>query len=427
MIIGFFLTNNTETIFRSTKPLPQPSIDFFLTEFNNFKKSNSGSTVSDNLKYIYTNNPPTWAVLLTTPDFPTYRGIELMQCITSANISNIEDKIAAIDECINSDTFLLPTAGAMRIIIEMESQEEKIHDMIMKNKEMEAIQKQKQVRMAKEATELDRQLERVRHLELEMRSESIQQIQELKNAKPKKRVRTLAKQTRAGKNCAIKPVNIYIKEKLRMTMDKENNVGGSEVEGEICVLIKEEEYKEIEFKLMSECKLKFSPNLDKSKCKENIIHATKGFPINKNVTVAKWKNSCEMDPPISITFWPSELEDEKYQITLEYTVELPEINGLSIFIPKEKLKNILIEEGDAVIGETYIEWVCNSELKKGCSDTIEFTCSCFDASALFPIDVFFTSSGINSEIKVVNMKGCENYQVEKIFEVDKFTVIDRIE
>jgi hypothetical protein len=173
--------------------------------------------------------------------------------------------------------------------------------------------------------------------------------------------------------------------------------------------------------------LKFSPNLDKKGCADGILRGSKGFPIDKNVALIKWKKE-EAFLPIEFTFWPSEMDAERYHISFEYTTKIDDIKDLSIYFSKEKISDVVLEGGSAKLSEGYIVWDIKGYKERGHSDTLEFTCNCSDPSEIFPIEVYFSSSSVCSDVSIKRIvkdgEETADFRLNKMFEVDKFTIVN---
>ncbi|KAH9410972.1 hypothetical protein HK407_09g13860 [Ordospora pajunii] len=419
MIVGMFATDmqTKEVVCRMACRMAVSKIEHFILDFVSSGDMKGSVVAKGFYKYVYSVVDSVWYVVVVSMGYSEMKAYALLDILQKNGGKDMFDVLVAMDNILYGqvvfDTNLSLVKG-------MDSQEEKIHDMMMHNKRKEVMQKHKEFQR-KPVSEIDRELERVRNLEIEMRNESIQQLKSMS-----KMSSDPVKERRKELVTSTDPVLIVLKEKLRMEIDKENNVKSREVQGDMTLMIKDEKYKDIEIVLRNHAKgMKFSPNIDKSVTVSGVIKCEKGFPVDKNVALVKWKSSDVEETPITFTFWPCETSLNVYQIMLEYTAEMS-VENLRVFFPKARISNVVLN-GDAREEEMHIEWEIGT-VEKGGSDSLEFSCTCTDPSAVFPLDVYFTADFVSTKLSVdrVMMDGEEvdEIDVKKIFEVDKFVVVD---
>lgn len=419
MIVGLFVANSLtgHMVSRMTCAMPVSKIEHFMLDFISSEMKGSGSLTKGFYKYVYSMVDSVYYVVITSMGYSNMRAQGVLDVLQKNTSGDGVDALVTMDNILYGQTVFEPNVS---LIKSMDSQEERIHELMMKNKSKELMQKQKELQR-RPVTEIDRELEKVRSLEMEIRNESIQQLRSMTRASSNP-----VKERRRELETSESPVFIVFKEKLRMTIDKENNVKSGEVQGDMSITIKEEGFKDVEVVVGNVGKdVKFSPNLDRSVSGEGRLRCEKGFPVGKSVALVKWRSSDVREPPITFTFWPSETSLNVYQITLEYTAEC-NMRNLSVFFPKTSISSVVVD-GAAKEGDTHIEWGIG-DVEKGASDTLEFSCSCSDPSEIFPLEVYFTSDFVFTKLsaeKVVK-DGEEVHEVEikKVFEVDKFAVVD---
>ncbi|AFN83448.1 putative coatomer complex subunit delta [Encephalitozoon romaleae SJ-2008] len=419
MIIGLFVANSLtgQTVSRMTRAMAVSKIEHFILDFISSGVSASGVLPKGFYKYVYSMADSTYYVVIASMGYNNVKAQGILDLLQKNTDGDMVDALVTMDNILYGQTTFDPNIA---LIKSMDSQEEKIHELMMKNKNKELIQKQKELQR-RPIGDIDRELERVRNLEIEMRNENIQQLKSI--------VRTggnPAKEKRRELETSMSSVFILFKERLKMVIDKENNIKSGEVQGDMSITIREEEYKDIEIKLGNVDKdMKFSPNLDKSVSNEGILRCEKGFPIEKNVALVKWKGSDIREPPITFTFWPSETSLNVYQIMFEYTAEC-NMKDLNVFFSKANISNIKIN-GTAKERDSHIEWSIG-DVEKGTSDTLEFSCTCTDPSEIFPLEIYFTSDFVLTRLFVEKVTRCgeevDELEIKKVFEVDKFTVVD---
>lgn len=418
MIIGLFMANNqtNEMISRMTLPLAISRTEHFLLDFSNSVASTSGCIDKGLYKYVYNLVDSVYYVVITSPQHSRMRAQWVLDELQKNSNGDPIDALIAMDNLLYGQTLFSPN---MDLIKSMDSQEEKIHELMMRSRTKEVVQKQKELQR-RPVIDIDRELEKVRNLEMEIRNESIQQLRSIA-----KIVTNPVKERRRKFETSASPVFILFKERLKMTIDKENNIKSGEVQGDMSLMIKEDEYKNLEITLANCGKdAKFSPNLDKQASGRGVLRSERGFPVGKNVALVKWRDTEIKAPPITFTFWPSETSLNTYQIMLEYTAE-HNLENLGIFFPKTHLSDIVVS-GAASEGDSHIEWNVG-DVEKGASDTLEFSCTCSDPSEIFPLDVYFASDFVFTGLsvsKVVLEEEIKDVEIKTVFEVDKFTVVD---
>lgn len=418
MIIGLFVANNqtNETVSRMASALPVSKTEHFLLDFISSAAASAGTIRKEFYKYVYSVVDSVYYVAIVSPQHSEMKAQWIVDALQRNTSGDPVDALITMDNILYGQTLFRPNVP---LIKSMDSQEEKIHELMVKNRTKEVIQKQKELER-RPVTDIDRELERVRNLEMEMRNESIQQLRSMAKV-----VSNPVKERRKRFETSASPVFVVIKEKLKMVVDKENNVKSSEVQGDMALMINDEEYRGIEITLAN-CTgdVKFNPSLDKAACSNGILRSEKGFPVGKNNALVKWRNTEARASPITFTFWPSETSLNTYQMMVEYTAER-NLENLNIFFPKTRISNVVLS-GSAREEESHVEWSIG-DVEAGASDTLEFSCTCSDPSDIFPVDVYFTSDFVFSNLcieKVVLEDEIEDVEIKKVFEVDKFTVVD---
>lgn len=419
MIVGLFVANTqtNEITFRMSRNISTSKTEFIISDFMSTVNKDEGEIIRSLYKYTYNLVNATFYVAITSINYNKNKARMILDTIEKNSNTDIFDILVTIDNILYDQTLFTPN---LSLIKSMDSQEEKLHDLIVKNKSKEVVQKQKEMER-KKVSEIDKQLAKVKALEMEVRNESIQQLK-----KVTKMVADPVKEKRQELDISSEAVFIVLKEKLKITVDKENEVKNTEINGDLSVTINEEEYKNVEIRLKNTTKnMKFSPNLNKAMSSKGIIKSDKGFPIGRGLALVKWKSTEKYTPPIAFTYWPSEISLNTYQIIFEYTTEKP-LKNLSIFIPKESISNTAIPS-TATETDSHIEWNVG-DVEEGASDTLEFTCTCTDPSEIFPIDVYFTLNYVSTNLGIdkvlLNDEEVAEIEIKKVFEVDKFTIVD---
>jgi hypothetical protein len=476
MILGTLVTNirNNQILARMKDPVYTEKIEFFLLEFMNSATKKSGLVYKDLYKYIYTFDEDNYYVLITSLLFNEIKGFSILTHLINSKGGDPLDLLIFIDNIIYEDNIVYPD---LNLIFNMDSQEEKIYKMMMKNKELEMRRKQKEIikkngKGGNIGSKLD--LNKLSSIESNIKpnqkstinNPTIMKVNDLPvDFKPKDKKRRFETST--------SPIFICFKEKIKCVINQENKIKLMEVMGEMTLNIKEEDFNNLEIKLKGNYEdCKFSPKLNKKDTNCGIIKSEKGFSLNKNIALLKWRgsnssievggsnnSSSEVGgskvekggsskpilntphfnitphsnsipylntphpniPPLEFTIWPSEIKLNTFQFTLEIIPNL-DLENLLISIPKRKLREIKFENEN----EDNLEWKIDS-ISKGDSDSLEFQCKCEDPSDIFPIEIYFTSPGCYREIGIesIKMNGedlKEKTDIKKMREVDEFTL-----
>lgn len=410
MIIGAFITNirTNQITSRLNDPLSITKIEHLLLDFLNSVSKKDGILEKSFFKYIYTFSNDNYYVLITSLLFKDIKGKKLLNFLVSNSTHDPIDQLVTIDNVLYGDNILYPN---LSLIKNMESQEEKIYKMMMKNKESEMKKKQKELKYSKP---LIKDLTGIRDTN-NIKVDNVKNVPNQEKSVTEKRKRFETSQN---------GIFVLLKERLRCEIDIENNLKTLEVNGEMNVNIKNEKYKNIEIKLSGDIlKCKFSPKLDKESSINGLIRSNKDFSLNKNIALMKWKDTELKNLPISFTFWPSEVKLGTYQISLEFVAD-EDLEDLVINIPKKNMLDVLVE-GAKETG-SIIEWNIG-RVKKGESDTLDFQCKCNDVNDIFPIEVYYTTDNIYLDVQVEEVrvggeeieKDCE---IKKILEVENFKI-----
>ncbi|EOB11514.1 coatomer complex delta subunit [Nosema bombycis CQ1] len=462
MILGTLVTNirNNQILARMKDPVYTEKIEFFLLEFMNSATKKSGLVYKDLYKYIYTFDEDNYYVLITSLLFNEIKGFSILTHLINSKGGDPLDLLIFIDNIIYEDNIVYPD---LNLIFNMDSQEEKIYKMMMKNKELEMRRKQKEIIKNKSkggnGSKLDLNKLNINSklsINNDLTSKPTINNTYIRNDLP---VDFKPKDKKRRFETSTSPIFICFKEKIKCVINQENKIKLMEVMGEMTLNIKEEDFNNLEIKLKGNYEdCKFSPKLNKKDTNCGIIKSEKGFSLNKNIALLKWRGCVDggkgdgskvekggsskvnangkpslsnphsnsnpylsNTPPLEFTIWPSEIKLNTFQFTLEIIPNL-DLENLLISIPKRKLREIKFENEN----EDNLEWKIDS-ISKGDSDSLEFQCKCEDPSDIFPIEIYFTSPGCYREIGIASIKMNgedlkEKTDIKKMREVDEFTL-----
>ena len=414
MIVGVLLHDEKtrETLFRSPKDYEREFVTLIVQTFTRTRKSASGIFAS-HTNYVYSSRNGVFVCVVTT--YPPYVVQPLLQTYVSCLSASIIDNLCLIDDTINDFSFFPLPAPAVDQYRQMESQEEKLYDLMAKNRETEMVERMKELRRKETNDAFNEHLEKVRELELEIRKPPAQPVK--KEAKEVFRERKKA-------SFVDSEIQVLVKEKLKVVIDRDSNLKSCEIDGDLSIHISREEFRECSLQISTDAELKYSPNLDKEKVRAGVLKAVRGFPVGKNLALAKWKRS-EIDSlPLSFTFWPSELDDGRYQIMFEVSGE-ENLRDVIFCFNREKVRDVVVETGD-VETKDFLEWNVGV-LEKNQTEMLEFSCGCLTPGDLFPINLFFTGDFSSSPLSVEAVEGSDgalDFSLVNLSEVDSFVIVD---
>ncbi|KAM0685245.1 coatomer subunit delta, partial [Conglomerata obtusa] len=173
------------------------------------------------------------------------------------------------------------------------------------------------------------------------------------------------------------------------------------VNGDLSIKVRKEEFRKEEIEIITKnlSDLKCSPNLSKDKFKNGVLFSERGYPLNKNVALMKWKK--KIDCPFDFSFWVSENNDNKYSVQFEIENK-KKVKDLNFYFNKKK--DVIVENARIVDGK--YEW-------EGKNGTVEILCDNYED--IFPVTVDLWNDEFDP---FVNVKENEKMRVVKITEVE---------
>lgn len=238
-------------------------------------------------------------------------------------------------------------------------------------------------------------------------------------------------------------VHIKVDEKISLTAGRDGGLQNMEIRGLVLLRISDSDLGRIRVSLQNEDQKGFQfqthPNVDKKMfLQQSVIglkQAGKGFPINSDIGVLKWRLQTTDDSlmPLSINCWPSD-NDGQCDVNIEYELQEDdlELNDVTISVP------VPHGVGGPVVGEidgdyhydhkrSILEWqlpVIDSSNKTG---TMEFSIA-GHPNDFFPVNVTFVSSKSYCDIKVIDVLTVDEekpvkHSEEVCFSVDKYEIV----
>jgi len=210
-------------------------------------------------------------------------------------------------------------------------------------------------------------------------------------------------------------VNIEIVEHISATLENDGGMQGFDLRGDLTLTIDDPAFSRVLIKLSSAdlkaFHFKAHPNINKPRfMKEKVIAPkddAKSFPTGSPLNVLKWRfqASDEAMLPLTVNCWPTTGGDGTTVVNMEYELQRSEfsLGNVSIAIP--------IVGGSPVVGDvdgTYefdiknhiLRWNLDLIDASNSSGSMEFTLSHASPDSLFPIDITFNSSQTFCNIQV---------------------------
>ncbi|KAI8990353.1 hypothetical protein BDB01DRAFT_507273 [Pilobolus umbonatus] len=380
---------------------------------------------TEHVRYVYQPLDDLFMVLITNRQSNILQDIESLHlfarvvtdlcrtCEESDILSNAFELLCAFDEIISVGYRENVNLSQVKSSIEMESHEERIQEIIAKNKEQEAKEELK--RRAKQF-EMQRK-EAQKHGRAFMQgnfnssvsnnmgnmggmgsyggnyspSEAIKEASSFSrpssaptSSGSKAKGMKLGKKAKAGDLFeSIKPdveepllapasiqriysesVHVDIDERVSITANKDGGLELMEVRGVLTLKITDPTSARIRLALKTEndssIQFKTHPNVDKTAFKDEHIVQMKDlsrpFPINQNLELVKWKLSSkdETAVPLTITCWPSPAGNGTSDVNIEYELENDELElrEVIISIPLVSDQSVNVSQAD---GTYYVD------------------------------------------------------------------------
>lgn len=390
--MGAINTLSNQKVFRSTKELPSSQIAYYLTEFLSAAIEQEGVLERASYKYVYLTKGDFKYFVQVTKDALCGESASLLKSVANNSEEDAFDILVSIDCVLYGFQGILVD---MRRIKQMESQEEKIYNMMIENKNMELRRREN----------------------AHKRAECNTQAGIATTPAP------VAKKQPAKVERSSQPVLIIIKEKIKATIDTENYIKESYINGELNMVIYDPKYQGLQLQLRNiKGAVKPSPYLDKQALKKGLLRFESERGCNKNIPLMKWAGKAA-HLPFSIEYWNDE-EDGKYLSIIGCTAN-QDLENLVLRFSKDEVSELQLEEGVSDEGNEIV-WRIGS-IKKDKSRTTELRFFGFSSKSIFPIDASFSGKSVESPLSVekvlVNGAAVDSYEIRTVLEADTFRIV----
>lgn len=205
----------------------------------------------------------------------------------------------------------------------------------------------------------------------------------------------------------VSSVHLKVEEKLMLVIGRHGGLQNMEVRGLMLLRVNDPALSKLVLNVDNNdargFQMQTHPNIDKKLfANESVIalkQGGKGFPLNNEIGVLKWRLQTKDEDliPLTINCWPNE-NDDQCEVTIEYELQLKdlELNDVTISIP------VPSGVGAPVIGEitgeyhydsrkSVLEWQLPVIDEANCTGSLEFTIA-GNPDDFYPVTVSFYST-----------------------------------
>ncbi|XP_065055844.1 coatomer subunit delta-like [Rhopilema esculentum] len=238
-------------------------------------------------------------------------------------------------------------------------------------------------------------------------------------------------------------VHIKVDEKITLSAGRHGGLQNMEVRGMVLLRISDPAMTKLCLKVDNiddrGFQMQTHPNIDKKLFSQNSViglkQSGKGFPLNNEIGVVKWRLQTKDENmiPLTINCWPNE-NDGQCEVTIEYELNLEdlELNDVTIQIP------VPSGVGAPVVGEvtgdyyydqkkSMLDWQLPVIDASNSQGSLEFSMA-GHPDDFYPINVSFYSQKTICKLQVLDILNSESktavkYSHEKALTVEKYEVV----
>eukprot|EP01038_Epipyxis_sp_PR26KG_P004625 gene4625-6504_t len=222
------------------------------------------------------------------------------------------------------------------------------------------------------------------------------------------------------------PIMMVIAEKVTANITRDSTVDLLEIKGGLTLTAATDEAAlcSVQLKQLNMTQFSFNthPKVNKALYEKSgllqLKDTTKGFPSQRPVGILKWTYSGSTDEyvPLKINCWPEEESRGQMNVSIEYSMDLKdmELHDVTIRIPlgTSDSPNILSVDGSHRHNASAQEllWEISLIDRSNASGSLEFTILQKNSDAFFPITVGFSSQSLFCNVEVQTVKSVSNNQ-----------------
>jgi hypothetical protein len=461
--------------------VPRSRIEGLLAAFPKLLSGNENQQhtfiETTSVRYLYQRFEDLFLIVITNKSSNIIEDLETLRILSKAIpefcgstlsekaiVDNGFELIFAFDEVVSLGYKESVTIEQIRTFTDLDSSEEKIYEMIEKNKEREAHEEAK-----RRIKEMDRERREREKMGLPANnpgsitssmarntaySASSSKFEEPYISKPVSNYKPEPQRTRRGMQLGKKPqaqglleqvhqegeqvldqthgsnrgpesapinrdpVEISVNEQISCSLNSDGTLRQLQVNGEFLVTITDEaaNHAHIAINHRNDIQFRIHPNINRDLFNERSVLAiipNKAYPVDSPTGVLKWRHQAtsDRDIPLTISVWPN-VSHDKTNVTVEYEVSPHfELSDVVIKIP---VVGRTAPRVDSVEGShkfdtknNVLEWLLPYVNKDNPRGSIEFVVEQWDnsgnASWLFPVLVNFNSRLTFCSLKVIGV------------------------
>ncbi|PVU97360.1 hypothetical protein BB561_000611 [Smittium simulii] len=421
---------------------------------------------TDAVRYVY--QPlfeDMYAVLITTKNSNIVQDMDTLQLVANAIpeicqfgsqddiVENALQLLSVFDEIVSLGHRENIDMAKLKAIIAMDSHEEKIQDIIEKNKEKEA-----KLELKRKAKMFEMQRKNAAKAGITGAFPSTGGIGSMGDAFGSKNSSNFAEPEQSTYNNEYSPkpttsapatrgmqlgrktkgaemltslndqvVHVSTDEHISVVVNRDGGLENMEIKGDLSLIISEDDKNATSIRIAclqdDSIQYKTHPNIDKNQFNESGIltlkNQTRTFPLNQPVGVLKWRfvGQSEDSIPLSINCWPSATGDGSCEVNIEY-----ELNSVHMTL-QNVIISIPVESGaQPVVGDidgsydfnrstNTLDWQISVIDRNHKTGSMDFVINTENLNSFFPVSVGFDSSTSYCQVQVLEAIS-ENQSVE---------------
>ncbi|RUP48525.1 hypothetical protein BC936DRAFT_144446 [Jimgerdemannia flammicorona] len=215
-------------------------------------------------------------------------------------------------------------------------------------------------------------------------------------------------------------VHVVVEEKITVVANRDGGLETMEVKGSMTLKIADSNITRVRLLVRATddgaVQFQTHPNVDKALFKsDNVItlkDASRGFPVNQPVGFLKWRllTKDESSIPLSINCWPSPAGDGTCDVNIDFELqsESAEFRGVIISIPITSGANPTVGNLDGTYEvdrqRRALDWHLPIIDASNKTGSIEFNAAAVDAGAFFPVSVSFESDKTFCDVEILDVQ-----------------------
>ncbi|KAK0385751.1 hypothetical protein NLU13_6928 [Sarocladium strictum] len=485
---------------RQFREMPRSRIEALLASFPKLADSGTQHTTveQDNVRFVYQPLDELYMVLITNRQSNILQDIDSLhlfaQVVTSTCKTldereitrNAYELLSAFDELVTLGYRENLTLSQIKTFIEMESHEERIQEIIARNKELEATEerkrKAKQLEMQRKETARSGRVPRAPNYPTytppsQPSTTTYDSYEAEKNKTYNKPLAPKGKGMQLGKKSkttdmfnrvrgdmggeiddtplvaptpqAAEPteprvsstldrdaIHVTVSEAITAKLSREGAVNSLSVSGDLTLRVSDPSLTKIKLGLKAVAshgaQFRTHPNVDRNLFNSSKViqmsNTARGFPVNNAVGVLRWRATPKVDDasacPITFTVWINK-DADKFNITIEYELTGGDaLHDVSVTVPYQGSEPVVssFDASYEVSGDA-LEWNVGNVDEDNPNGSFEFEAETVDENDFFPMVVRFNKATPYIDVDVSSVSLLEENE-EVTFSKDIKSVAD---